>query len=112
MTVGGRRPATLVRAGVPEQVTMVLTGHQTRAVFDRDNSVQEAELHEAGARLLASLADQPLAAERSCHRFRQAAVHGQHQPFAQKRVCNRGFDRRTTRDTGMPGDHRSARPSV
>ena len=38
---------------------MQLTGHKTRAIFDRYNIVQEAELHEAGARLLAYLAAQP-----------------------------------------------------
>ncbi len=44
----------LIRAGVPETVAMKITGHKTRAVFDRYNITSEPHLADAARKIESS----------------------------------------------------------
>ena len=107
----------LIRASIAERVAMLLTGHTTRAIFDRDNIINEHELLKAGDQLVAYLAQQAQATPRARALGRPAHRAAPPPRATHDRVRAGGSGRRARRGwaRGRPRGGRdplTARPTV
>jgi hypothetical protein len=63
----------MVRAGIPERVAMMVSGHKTRSVFDRYNIVNDTDLKMAAQRQEAYLQAQMGTISGTIHRIHESA---------------------------------------
>ena len=98
----------LIRASVPERVAMLLTGHKSRAIFDRYNIIHEQELLDAGDQLVAYLAQQAQAPRRRAHPAGTAAARTAAGPSAS---CDAAPRKGAAGAGHRPSVRRGSRPS-
>ena len=78
----------MIRAGVPEKVAMLISGHKTRSVFDRYNIVNEADLKMASERITAFHKE----AQMSHDRYRTGILTGIPEDFGVSKTAEEKID--------------------